>query len=42
MTGRVDEIAREAPLLAVPRLLFSGAAALTHSAIGSDAAAELR
>jgi hypothetical protein len=42
MTGRVDEIAREAPLSAAPRLLFSGAAARAHSAIGSDAAAELR
>jgi hypothetical protein len=42
MTGRVDEIAREALLLAAPRLLFSGTAARAHSAIGSDAAAELR
>jgi hypothetical protein len=29
MTGRVDEAAHEAPLMAAPRLLFSGAAELS-------------
>jgi hypothetical protein len=42
MTGRVDDIAREALLLAAPRLLFSGAVSLAHSAIGSNASAERR
>jgi hypothetical protein len=40
MTDRVDEIAREAPLVVAPRLLFCRAVELTYSAIGSDAAAE--
>jgi hypothetical protein len=34
MIGRVDEVAREAPLMAAPRLLFSRIVWLTHSAIG--------
>jgi hypothetical protein len=42
MIGRVDDIAREALLLAAPRLLFSGAVSLAHSAIGPDAAVALR
>jgi hypothetical protein len=42
MTGRVDEVAREALLLAAPRLLFSGAVEVAHSAFGPVAAAALR
>jgi len=42
MTGRVDDIAHEALLLAAPRLLFSGAVPLAHSAFGPDASAEQR
>jgi hypothetical protein len=34
MTGRVDEFAREAPLMVAPRLLFGGAVEFAHSAIG--------
>jgi hypothetical protein len=30
MTGQVDEVAREVPLMAAPRLLFSTAVAHTH------------
>jgi hypothetical protein len=30
MTGRIDEIAREASLMAAPRLLFGRGVALTH------------
>jgi hypothetical protein len=42
MTGQVDEVAREVSLMAAPRLLFSRAVELMHSAIGADAAAEQR
>jgi hypothetical protein len=39
MIGRVDEFAREAPLMMAPRLLFGRAVEFTYSAIGADAAA---
>jgi len=42
MTGQVDEVALEVPLMAAPRLLFSTAVELTHSAIAADAAAGQR
>jgi hypothetical protein len=42
MIGRVDEVAREAPLMVAPRLLFSRAVEVASSAIGPDAAAEQR